>query len=281
MSKIHENPEFPEFIKSLLSLCELGDKYIQLLLDEYGLEEYTRSFTHKSINPLINYEFYEILGDATTNYISVQYYHKRFIHLFENAGEGNMGPVGIMARLKMNAVSKRSYSGFAENLGFWKYIRVSEEEAKGRTKLLEDVFESFVGCTEYLINKKIDEFCGLPPVYYFMEKIMNKVEINIDRESLYDDKSKLNEDILRFKKVIYLEYKSEDNFESNPELKESKEGASRRWTARAIVKDSKTKKVLYTSTVGYGYKRAEAEQASARNLRRSKILDKIQANYRF
>ena len=57
--------EFKDMIKTILKLGKLKEKYIDVLLDEEGLSVYDKVFTHPSVDPLNNYEFYEILGDIT------------------------------------------------------------------------------------------------------------------------------------------------------------------------------------------------------------------------
>lgn len=274
MSFVHEHPNFKNFIRGVLAKAELSDKYIDILTDEKCMEEFTKAFTHKTVNPVHNYEYYEILGDATTNKIVVWYYHRRFPQLFENPGGGNMGPVAIMARLKQVGISKRTYSSFSNSLGFWDYVRVVEDAKKGRTKILEDVFESFVGCLEYLIDMKVMEYSGYGIAYIFMSKIMDKINIKLDREALYDQKSKLNEDINSFKGALKIEYQSLDRAIGNPLFLEDRSNISKRFETRVIIHDTRDGKI-YRSSPGYGSNKPEAEQSAAKHVRDSGIIDKL------
>lgn len=270
----HENPNFRNFIRGLLDKAEISEKYIDLLTDEKSMEEFTKAFTHKSVNPIHNYEYYEILGDATTNKIVVWYYHRRFSQLFKNPGGGNMGPVAVMARLKQVGISKRTYSKFANNLGFWEYVRVMEESKKNRTSILEDTFESFIGCLEYLIDMKVMDHSGYGISYIFMSKIMDKVEISLERESLYDHKSKLNEDINAFKGDLKLEYISVDQSLGNPTFLDDRSNIPRRFEARAVIFDRRENK-SYRSGPGYGSKKGDAEQAAAKLVRESNFISTL------
>lgn len=267
----HEHPNFTNFIRGLLDKAELSEKFVKLLTDEKSMEEFTKAFTHKSVNPIHNYEYYETLGDATTNKIVVWYYHRRFPQLFDNPGGGNMGPVAVMARLKQVGISKKTYSKFSGGLGFWEYVRGTEEAMKSKTKILEDLFESFIGCLEYLIDMKVMDHSGYGIAYIFMAKIMDKVNITIDRESLYDHKSKLNEDINSFKGSLKIEYDSVDRACGNQLFLEDRSNVPKRFETRVIITDKRTNK-KYRSSPGYGSNKGEAEQSAAKNTRDSKIL---------
>ena len=173
----HPNPNFQNFIFSLFEKCELSDSYVKLFSTPECMKEYAKCFTHESYNKKNNYEYYEILGDATSNKIAVTYYHKRFNYIFEQPGEGNMGPVAIMARLKQMGVSKRVYSKYAKSLGFYDFILCKDEPPKfskeaNATALLEDTFEAFIGCLECIVDKHVP-YGGYGICYIFMKKLMD------------------------------------------------------------------------------------------------------------
>jgi dsRNA-specific ribonuclease len=270
--------DFRGFIHNILSVnIGLDERFTDLLTDEKCMVEFTRAFTHKSIDPLVNYEYYEILGDATTNKIVVWYYHRRFPELFNTTGTGNMGPVAVMARLKQTGVSKRTYSRFASNLGFWEYIRRAPEFEKDRTSMLEDVFEAFCGCLEYLVDTVVDEHSGYMVVYNFMKPIMDKEKISTDRESLYDQKSKLNEEILAFKGALKIEYETVDNSRGQLNFTANPENIPRRFSSRVKITDLRTGQNYRASdaNISYGATKAVAEQGAAKLVRERGILEKI------
>ena len=265
---VHENPNFTNFIRGLLDKAELSEKYVNLLTDKKSMSEFTRAFTHKSINPIHNYEYYEILGDSTANKVTVWYYHRRLPQLFDNPGEGDMGPVAIMARLKMVGVSKETFASFADELGFWEYARVSEEDEKlKRTRILEDTFEAFIGCLEYLIDIKVADYSGYSIAYIFMSKLMDKVKLPLTREELYDPKSLLNMDINSFKKVLTMRYETNDKPIDTDDFR-------KKFESRVIITDIRSNK-KYRSAIGYGANKKEAEQAAAKLTRDSGIFTKI------
>jgi len=92
---------------------------------------YGKAFTHVSIHTENNYEFFEILGDATCNKAIVWYIQERFPVLRNTAG------VKVIARLRINLVSKKKFSVLAEKLGFGDFISC-EKEIKERRVLETD-----------------------------------------------------------------------------------------------------------------------------------------------
>ena len=75
------NNNFQSFIRSLLKIGKLKEKYINEITDPPGIEQYKIAFTHESIDPKQNYEFFETLGDQTLNKSIVWYFSRRFPEL--------------------------------------------------------------------------------------------------------------------------------------------------------------------------------------------------------
>jgi hypothetical protein len=164
----------------------------------------------------MQWEWYELIGDVTTNKIVVWYYANRFKDLFNPQtalGQGNLSPVAIMARLKMNSISKRAYSRFARHVQFDRWIRMPVEcesdsdssvqpprvlmspEADKPDSACEDVFESFVGCLEYLCDQLIGPHVGYAVCYEWMRTVLDECIQHVDfsLEALYDSVSICNE----------------------------------------------------------------------------------------
>lgn len=275
--KMHpEGERFVEFIRNLLKSAGLNKKYVNLLTDESGLIEFTRAFTSKEIDPVNNYEFYEIMGDATTNKVVVSYFKRRFPDVFsKNTGKGgNMGPVAIMARLKQNGINKKTYGRFAKNLGFWEFIRASEEERKSTLKLMEDTFEAFCGCMEELIDNRVLMHSGYSIVYQFMQPIMDREDVSLKLEDLYDQKSRVNEEIHKFHKRLTITYESFDHSRGNLDFLEHKENIPKRFESQAIVMDTHTGKA-YKFPSGFGPGKKESQQLSAKFLLDSGFFEKF------
>jgi dsRNA-specific ribonuclease len=149
---------------------------------------YSRAFTHQSIDAEQNYEFLEILGDATCNKIVVWYIKDRFPVLQNTAG------VKVIARLRINLVSKKNFSLLAEKLGFDDFISCEKEikEQKGKS-LLEDVFEAFFGATETLLDSIVHSGAGYGICFKILKSIFDDLPISLKYEDLYDPITRLKE----------------------------------------------------------------------------------------
>lgn len=193
---------FKDLLRTTLRLGRLKENYINLLLDK-GLDTYIQAFTHSSVNEAENYEFLEMLGDVTANKVIVWYFSRRFPQL--NCPKG----VKIVARLRINFVSKEKFSYFAKILGFLPFISSSYEERDDELKsLLEDVFEAFIGATEKLIDEYIKKGTGYDICYNIISYLLDKEDISLKYEDLYDAKTRLKEFVdFNKDKIGVLRYK--------------------------------------------------------------------------
>lgn len=270
----HPNPEFKDFIVGLLKTTGMSKKYIELITDETAMFEFQKAFTAQGVHPVNNYQFYEILGDATTNKCVVFYFMRRFPEIFRDRTGlgGNMGPVAIMARLKQNGISKKTYGKFAKSLGFWEFIVATEEERKSTTKLLEDTFEAFCGCLETLIDERVLEDTGYTIVRRFMKNLMDKENVSINYTDLYDPKSRLNE-MMHKHKDKKLEFTLRDHSKSDPEFLNDRSNIPKRFEAQAVITILQTGRKIGFDP-GFGPDKKTAEQNASKNLIASGYLEK-------
>lgn len=183
---------FISLIKSVLKRGNLKQKYIKNLLTPRNIDIFSQIFTHKSVyaenRPNYNYEVYEQLGDVTANKFIVWYMYKRFPQL--NCFDG----VKIVARLKINYSAKQSFYKIAENLGFWPFISASMEIRNREMKnTLEDVFESFIGAVEHILDTEFVIGVGYYIVYSILKNIFDEKNISLSYDTLYDSKTKIKE----------------------------------------------------------------------------------------
>lgn len=234
-----------EFLRKVLKNAKLKDRYILILINKIDL--YQIAFTSPSIDINNNYELYENLGDITANEAIVWYFYEVFPQLHCPSG------VKTMARLKINYGSSESYSSIADDLGFWPYIKATDEERSNKEKkqkLLEDVFEAFIGVTKLVL---VDYFgyqgVGNQIIYNIIKSIFDKKEISLKTEDLYDAKTRLKEVFdkeyarNRFGKLKY-KYEEKDN---------------KRYTVLYFVKDGKDKYI----SIGEGNTKVAQEKAAA------------------
>ncbi len=282
LASSHENPEFKPFVEGLLKISGLNKRHIERFMDNDCMIEFTKAFTSKEFDPIHNYEFYEILGDCTTNKIVVWYFKRRFPEIFNKSGTGNMGPVAIMSRLKQVGVSRQTYAKYAGDLGFWKFIRATEDEKKSSRKLLEDTFEAFVGCLEMIIEERVIEHSGYGIVYEFMKTMIDKQHISLRREDLYDPMSLLNEEINKLKpKKFVIIVESEDKYKKKTEDL-NRDNSKSRFKSKVIIScgiyyNQHVQNLIHNInnqlSLGYGPTKVESRQNAARQLMKSNFLN--------
>ena len=194
------------FIKSQLG-CVLAPRYISILTDNESLKMYSQAFTAPSLNPLVNYEYLEQMGDVSANKFLVYYFYKRFPKLLCPLG------VKVVARLKINYGSKQCFSSIAERLGFEPFILVTPDDmAHNRRDLLEDVFESFIGVTELILDTRVHVGVGAVAITQYLTAVFDQLDISLNYDDLYDAKTRLKEIIDRhgreLGKIKYAERKN-------------------------------------------------------------------------
>lgn len=202
---------FKEFIKNLISHSRLDSRYIQIVTDEHSLKLYRTAFTHCSSSSINNYEVFEQLGDITVNKFLVWYFHRRFPMLNNTFG------IKIVARLRIKYGSKQFLSELADKNNFWDHIKITEVTSNGKKmSVLEDVFESFIGVTEYIIDNRIHDGLGYISCYNILQSFFDKIPIDISYESLFDSKTRLKELFDHYKeKIGTLSYQYEKETELN------------------------------------------------------------------
>lgn len=190
-------PEFINYVSSVLKIGGLKDEYIELITDDDAMEIFNMAFTSAEVNPENNYEGFEFIGDVTMNKI-VGWWLSRKLPQLMNAQDVNK-----LARIKANNVSKRAFSNFARQLHTERYITSTEEQWETKlNKLLEDTLEAFIGAIEYLIDSKIRVGAGYAIVYQVIVPILDKLNISLEFQDLYDPVTRLKELFDTFSKTL-------------------------------------------------------------------------------
>ena len=195
---------FENMLKSILKKGKLKDEYIDRIIKN-GMPLYSQAFTHPTADENNNYEPLEFLGDSIVNCVIVWYLSRRFPQL--NCQDG----VKILARLKINLVSKKIFADFGNQLDFWKYVSADKETRDTKMKkTLEDVFEAFFGATQKLIDSEIRMGVGYSICYNIIKNLFGPMHISLKYEDLYDAKTRLKEVFDYFKDTIgQLKYENE------------------------------------------------------------------------
>jgi dsRNA-specific ribonuclease len=185
----NKQDDFLAFIKSMLKKGNMKEKWIDLILGKQeNVEIYKNAFTHKSVDPVNNYELYELLGDKLVNTAVLEYMYNRFPQYRKS------NSVIFFSRLIAKYCSKEEFKTISLNLNFIRFIVASEEtHATRRKDILEDVFESFFGATNSIINKEIREGVGYAIIIDIVKYIFDNIEIKTEYTDLFDSKTILKE----------------------------------------------------------------------------------------
>lgn len=174
---------FDQFIKHLLNLAKVPENLIKKLLISEHLATFKLAFTHRTISETSNYEVFETLGDVSLNK-SIIWHFKRIL--------SDASPEQLTL-LKIKFASTKLMSVYARELEFDKYILSPDESIRTRCKVLEDCFEAFIGCMEFLIDKVNGMHTGYSFVYTFVSVYIERYlsSMSIKEEDLLDPISTL------------------------------------------------------------------------------------------
>jgi len=203
----HNNPPrgdaFKYFLQNVLTTATgISKEALDFLTSPENMAVYAAVFTHPSAcsDDVANYEFWEFLGDSVVNKCVMHYLCHKYSHMRSKKS------VKVLARVKVNYISKRWLAWFGDHFNFWEFIKADEKVLHSqKTKLLEDVFEAFFGATEMLLDKKYCVGVG----YYVCQNIMNNIlvhnDMDLEYDNLFDAKTRLKElfDAIRYEQPTY------------------------------------------------------------------------------
>ena len=195
-----------------------------------------KSITHKSYDPLKNYEKLEFLGDRILGFVI----SKKLIELYPDQKEG------ILDKKLASLVNKNKCLEVAKFIGLEKFILVGNKgsKAKVENKIIADSIEALIGAIYYDKGFEVSE--------KFILK-MWKNFINLSAETIIDSKTKLQEySLKKFKSLPIYKLVSSSGPRHKP-----------KFTISVKLKDTK----LYEGT---GDSKKKAEQSAAK-----KLLDNI------
>lgn len=179
---------FKQLIIQLLKRGDVSDRIIDILTDDDSMKLYNIAFQHHSVDTENNYEYLEFLGDSIVNTCIVWYISRRFTHLSGSKG------VKVLARLKINLISRKNFAECGQRINLWDYITCSDiVRSTCKRKVLEDVFEAFFGATTYLCDSKVYFNSGYCIVYSILANIFDELELSLKYEDLFDARTRIKE----------------------------------------------------------------------------------------
>ena len=191
-----------------------------------------KSITHKSYDPLNNYEKLEFLGDRILGFVI----SKKLIELYPKEKEG------VLDKKLASLVNKNQCLEVAKIIGLEKFILVGNKSAKTKVenKIIADSIEALIGAIYYDKGFEVSE-----------KFILNmwKNFINLSEETIIDSKTKLQEySLKKFKSLPIYKLVSSSGPKHKP-----------KFTISVRLKDTK----LFE---GSGDSKKKAEQNAAKKL---------------
>lgn len=160
-----------EFLSIRLANIVTNDELRIVLLSGKNTNVWITAFTHKSYDPINNYEISEFLGDAAAELMFKQFISEKFSGEIE---EGIIGEAGI-TNLKNTYMSKIYQSQIGNELEFPKYVRT---RTTINIHIAEDLVESFIGALMKTGNN-VKPGLGYILVYNWIYDIFNTREIEL------------------------------------------------------------------------------------------------------
>jgi len=191
-----------------------------------------KSITHKSFDPLNNYEKLEFLGDRILGFVI----SKKLIELYPDQREG------VLDKKLASLVNKNKCLEIAKLISLEKFILVGNKSTKSKVenKIIADSIEALIGAIYYDKGFEVSE-----------KFILNmwKNFINLSEKTIIDSKTKLQEySLKKFKSLPVYKLVSSSGPKHKP-----------KFTISVRLKDTK----LY---VGSGDSKKKAEQNAAKKL---------------
>jgi ribonuclease-3 len=155
----------------------------------------------------MSYERLEFLGDSILSVIVSRYLYERYPDQ----------PEGFLSRVRTKIVNGKMLGSLAEKVGFPKFVFISKqiEESQGRLnyKIMEDVFEAFIGAILIDFQNPEDEptmpkHIPMIPLtgagYYIAEKwVISIIEKFLDFAELIQSKTNYKDMLVRYMQHTY------------------------------------------------------------------------------
>ena len=157
------------------------------LLDQDGIKMFRTAFTHWTVTfnnkSELNFEVYETLGDVTFNKVIMFYIMRRFPQLMSDP-EANYKLTEAQKLYKSRLLGYQ----FADELGLpamvrwrnFKYGSYPQKTIEMDNKFKTDVFESFLGAVELIVDEKVFPHAGYSVAYNILDTLLKDVNMTID-----------------------------------------------------------------------------------------------------
>lgn len=156
-----------------------------LEIETNNIELYERAFTHSSFNidaktSHYDYERLEFVGDSVVNFVVADLAYTKHQEMSQ----------GDLSKLRAFIVQSSSLAKKAKRYSFNEYVKLGHslpENTRNARRILEDVFEAFVGAMYY--DKGIDY------TYEFVKNLFSYDVEHFNKNQIKDYKSELQEEM--------------------------------------------------------------------------------------
>lgn len=171
-------------IGELLRMCEgLPEEDIERVLDASSLRIFKSAFTHRSYDPVNNFEILEFIGDARLSYVLTRYIRNRFPDVVSEEW---------LTRLKHTLVSMKYFSDLTDRLGLHDLLITSvtvPQELSDATK--DDLFESVFGAIAKVADDILGKGIGNHIAYNIIKTIFDDIPIRLRWDEIVDPTSRI------------------------------------------------------------------------------------------
>jgi hypothetical protein len=172
-------------------------------------QEFAKCFIPQVIDPINNYELYEMSGDMALNKAAFTYLFRILQPVLSDKESSKY--IGYVANLKSYYVSKTFYSTLSIDLGFDEFLKrvcyqnqaamavYFSDPSKKIQSLYEDIMEAFIGCLEIQMDRYIGMHRGYVYVANFVFELLSNKKIDFRPETYWGPITLLKESNDRIK----------------------------------------------------------------------------------
>jgi len=158
----------------IILLKSIYSKYIDI--DLFKNKKYYKLFyslfRSYLVDPINNYEYYEIIGDVSANKCVLEYLLNKY----------DINKTNIQ-NIKLSYISTTNYAMLSDKLDLYKYFDHKDVTQHLNTaKIKEDLFEAFIGITELILDSEY----GIGQGYKYICKIITDILDNTTLKTLSD-----------------------------------------------------------------------------------------------
>ena len=167
-------------------MVEINELFKTFDIEVHNTEYYELALTHPSCNSDLNtkhrdYEKLEFVGDSVIGFVTADVIFKLHPEMDQ----------GLMSKLRSFLVCSKSLANYSRKYNIHEFIRIghsiTREQLSKSDKILEDVFEAFIGAI-YLDQ-------GIEVAYRVIKDIFYDDILNFDIDDIVDAKTRLQEEI--------------------------------------------------------------------------------------